>query len=478
MSKKSITKNYLYNLSYQILVLLLPIITIPYVSRVLGAEAIGIYSYTLSITTYFILLGSLGIALYGQREIAYHSDNKEKRTQAFWEIFLLRCITMTITAIIFYCTFATQGEYALYYKILVLELVANCLDISWFFQGLEEFKKTVLRNVFVKILSIVCIFVFVKSPEDLVIYFIIYAAAIALGNLSLWLYVPKYIQKIRIKTLNLVQHIKPTIALFIPQIATQIYTVLDKTMIGMIIPDKSEVGYYEQAQKIIKMLLTIITSLGTVMIPRMAHTYIKGETEKLKSYMKQSFQFVWIFSIPIMLGIISISEKFVPLFFGPGYEKVVLLMSIVSPIIVIIGLSNVIGTQFLLPTKRQKAYTISVVMGAIVNFILNLILIRSHASIGASVATVVAEIVVTGIQLYCIRKEIPILEILKLSKNYIIAGICMFIGSVGVGMWINDNFLSIVAQVLTGMLIYFVLLILLKDAFLGKILEKIKRKGK
>ena len=174
MNKKSITKNYMYNLIYQILVLILPLITTPYISRVLGAENIGIYSYTISIATYFILFGSLGVALYGQRQIAYEQKKAKKMSKTFWEIIILRFGTMTISMLIFYFVFVKGKQYQLYYKILLLELFANCFDISWFFQGLEEFKKTVTRNVIVKLISVIYIFAFVNKTDDLGIYFWIY----------------------------------------------------------------------------------------------------------------------------------------------------------------------------------------------------------------------------------------------------------------------------------------------------------------
>ena len=257
MAKKTIIKNYIYNLIYQILVLILPLITTPYISRVLGAENIGIYSYTISIVTYFILFGSLGVALYGRRQIAYEQEKGKKYSKTFWEIFLLRIITMLISTIIFYCIFVNGEKYQLYYKILLLELLANCFDISWFFQGLEEFKKTVTRNVIIKLISVICIFTFIKTHEDLPMYFVIYVLSTLIGNISLWFYLPKFLKKVRLKQLNLVKHIKPTIGLFIPQIAIQVYTVLDKTMIGFIISDKSEVGFYEQSQKILAQNLEI-----------------------------------------------------------------------------------------------------------------------------------------------------------------------------------------------------------------------------
>ena len=475
-NQKSITKNYIYNLAYQILVIIVPLITTPYLSRVLGAENIGIYSYTLSITTYFILLGTLGVSTYGQREIAYVRDDENLRTKTFIEIFIMRAITLTISMVIFYFTFASNGKYSMYYKILLLEIIANMVDISWFFQGQEEFKKTVIRNTIVKLISVICIFVFVKTQEDLSKYFLIYVLSTLLGNLSLWLYLPQYIQKVRIKELKIWRHLKPTIGLFIPQVAVQIYTVLDKTMIGAIVEDKSEVGFYEQSQKIIKLLITIATALGTVMVPRMANTFANGDKEKLKEYMNKSFKFVLLLVFPLMLGIISIANKFVPIFYGKGYEKVIYLMIVISPIILAIGLSNVIGTQYLLPTKQQKKYTISVVIGAIVNFIFNMIFINLWQSIGASIATVLAEFTVTGIQFYLVRKEIKLTDVLKMTRKYFIAGIVMFIISILIGNIVEDNLLSIILQVSVSAITYMGLLLLMKDELVLEGNEKIRKK--
>ena len=473
MAKKSITKNYIYNVAYQILITILPLITTPYVSRVLNAEAIGIYSYTISITTYFILFGSLGVALYGQREIAYYQTDKIKRSKIFWEINILRFVTMTIAMVIYYFIYVRQGEYKIYYEILLIELLANCLDISWFFRGIEEFKKTVVRNTIVKLISVALIFTLVKSVDDLYKYFIIYVLSTAIGNISLWLYLPKYIEKVKINELNILKHLKPTIILFIPQIAVQIYTVLDKTMIGMIVSDKAEVGYYEQSQKIIKLLLSIITSLGTVMLPRMAATFANGDNDKMKEYMKKSFNFVFLLAFPMIIGIDSVASKFVPLFFGNGYEKVTNIIYIISPIILAIGLSNVVGTQYLLPTKRQKEYTISVICGAIINFILNMILIRMFRSLGASIATVIAEFSVTAIQLFAIRKDMNIKKIVNLSKKYLVYTRVMGIFVLLIGFKGNNSWTTIIIQGISGMVTYLVMLIILKDEFLLDNINKI-----
>lgn len=480
--KKSITKNYLYNLTYQILVIILPIITAPYLARTLGPKGTGTYSYTISIVTYFILFGSLGVAMYGQREIAFHQENKEKKTNIFLGIFLLRCITMIISMIAFYFIFARTGEYSTYYKILLLEMFANIIDISWFYQGIEEFKKTATRNIIVKLLSVVCIFIFIKNPNDVAKYLGIYVGTTLLGNLALWINIKKYIGKIKFENLNLKKHLKSTIALFIPQIAIQVYTVLDKTMIGAILNDMTEVGHYEQSQKIIKILLTIITSLGTVMMPRIAKCYAEGKTEEIKGYMYKTFRFVFMLAFPLVLGIISVSKDFVPIFFGDGYEPVVQLINITSLIILFIGFSNVTGSQYLLATKKQKEFTISVICGAAVNAILNYILISKCKALGACIGTVVAEFTVTCVQIYFIKDYFSIVKILKSSLKYFACSVCMFIASIIIGNIIDSKTISICVQVVIGAVVYFGILCVTKDVMIQelkvKILGGINKSGK
>ena len=470
----SITKNYIYNLIYQIFAIVVPLITTPYLSRVLGAENIGIYSYTLSITTYFILFGSLGIAMYGQREIAYVQNNKEIRSRTFFEIFLIKTSTLIISMGIFYFSFAMSGEYSLYYKIFLLEIIANIIDISWFFQGMEEFKKTVMRNMIVKIISIILIFLLVKTSNDLNMYILIYVLSTFFGNLSLWLYLPRYIEKVKLKSLKLKRHIKPVITLFIPQIASQIYTVLDKTMLGSLISDKSETGYYEQAQKIVKILLTIVTALGTVMLPRMSNVFASDNKDQIKKYLNNSFRFVFFLGFPIMIGISIVAKRFVPIFFGDGYDEVVSIIRVICPIVIFIGLSNVVGIQYLLPTKRQKMYTISVIVGAIVNLIANFILIPPLKGVGASIGTVIAEFMVLSVQVFLTRKEIDYWSIIKYSKKYIIAVLIMIIPCLFIDKLINDSIVVIVLQMIFGACIYILTLILLKDDFLRNVLQKLK----
>lgn len=476
--KKSVTKNYIYNLIYQLLLLVLPLITTPYVSRILGAENIGIYSFTISITTFFVIFGSLGVATYGQREIAYYQNDKKKYSKIFWEIAIFRIIVMTFSMIVFYFVFVFRtNEYSMFYKILLLELFGNAIDISWFFQGMEDFKKIVLRNSLVKIISIICVFAFVRDSGDLVKYFFIYVFSVLVGYVSIWLYLPKYLEKIKIKELHILRHLKPTIGLFIPQIAIQVYTLLDKTMIGSIISDKSEVGYYEQGQKIIKVLLTVVTSLGTVMLPRIASIFANGDKEKIQEYMKKSFNMVYLLAFPMIFGIIAVSKAFVPIFFGEGYDRVAVLMSVISPILLLVGLSNVTGTQFLLPTKRQKEFTISVCCGAVVNLITNGLLIWRFGAIGASIGTIIAEFTVTIIQMYFTRKDFNYKKIVLLSWKYLFSSVVMFGVCLVIRHFITRNIISVLVQVVVGASVYGISLLVLKDKFIYEVINRVLRKS-
>lgn len=473
---KSISKNFLYNVSYQILTLITPFITTPYLSRVLGPEGIGIYSYTSSIVAYFILLSSLGVANYAQREIAYHQDNPHIQSRTFWEIVLLRILLVSFSLLFYYLIISRFPESHLIYWIQALNIIAVLFDISWFFQGLEEFGKIVFRNFIIRFLNIVLIFLFIRSPQDLEKYIFLLGIMNILSGLSIWFYLPRYLVRISRQEIKIFRNFFTIIQLFLPQVAIQIYTVLDKTMIGSFTGSPLENGYYEQAEKVVKMSLTIVTSLGTVMLPRIAYSYAQGKINAIRQDMYRSYQFVWFLTIPMFFGFITISTNFVPWFFGPGYDKVIPLMQILSWLVIAIGLSNVTGVQYLLSIGEQNKLTLSVICGALVNFVLNFFLIPRYASIGASISSVIAESIVTLVQFYLIRKAFPISKILSLARKYILAGSGMF----GI-LYIGEQFLSpslphTLLIIFIGAGLYIFLLLLFKDSMVYFVINKLYTK--
>lgn len=477
--EKSIKKNYIFNLSYQILLLITPLITTPYVSRVLGADGIGTVSYAESIVSYFVLFATMGITTYGQREISYVQQSVEKRSAVFWNTKILEFVTSG-TMLIVYLIFAVLQKHSMIYIILCFNIVAVFFDISWFFQGLEEFGKIVLRNGIFKLINIAYIFIFVRTKDDLILYVVGLTVFSALSNVSLWVYLPKYITKVDRSELHPFKDFKVVIGLFIPTIAIQVYTVLDKTMIGIITQDSFENGYYEQALKISKMVLSVVTSLGTVMIPRIGFYFKEDNKEKIRDLMYRGYQFVWFLGIPLCFGLVMVSNNFVPWFFGSGYDKVADLLKVLAFLILAIGINNVTGMQYLIPTGREKLFTITVLIGAGVNFCLNAILIAFFQSVGAAVASVIAESTIAIVQIIIVRKELSPWEIVKRGKNYYIAGAIM----VGVLAVLNGRLSSGIINtailVVSGACTYFVVLLISRDQFfltnMNTVLAKVRRK--
>ena len=479
MRNNRIVKNYIYNTAYQILVLVAPLITTPYVSRVLGVTNIGIYQYCQSIATYFVLIGAVGTTLYGQREIAYIQEDLEARSKAFWEIEIFRIAMALLCTIVYAGCFCTMGQYPSIYRILIVEVLATAFDISWLYMGMEDFKLIVLRNTIIKLTGIVCVFIFVRSEKDLGIYTACVTVPTLLGNISLWFRIKKHLTKTNCSFLQLMEGIrnrlKPIFVLFLPQVAMDVYLVLDKTMIGRLASDIDQVGYYSQAQKIVKLVLTIITSLGTVMLPAMSVYFTRGDHEEIVKSIRNAFRFIFMLSFALLFGLCAVAPSFVPVFFGDGYEPVVPLMIVISPILVIIAISNVVGKQYLLPTNQNRVYTVSVVAGAFVNFFLNLILIPFFNAIGASIATVLAEVAVTFVQCWHVRKELPMKECMSPLVRYLLIGGVMFACVRIVGSFFeNGSILSVASMVCTGVIVYSLELILTRDPLIKQAKELLK----
>lgn len=478
MKKTSVLRNYIYNTSYQILVLIAPLITTPYVSRVLGATGIGVYSYAQSIATYFMLAGAGGTTIYGQRCIAFARDDIRKRSEVFWQIALLRCVNVFIFGLIYFFIFGLGTEYRSVYQILMIEIIATAFDITWFFMGLENFKITVIRNTIIKIAGIFAVFLFVQSPDDVLVYTMCLTFPIFIGNISLWISLPKYLVKVHMNPSDILRHLKPSFILFLPQLAIEVYTVLDKTMLGIFATNIDEVGYYTQASKIIKVALALVTSLGTVMLPAMSYAFAHGQKDVIIGSINRAFRFSFMLGFAILFGICGVAKTFVPIFFGPGYEEVVILMVAISPIIIIIAMSNVIGRQYFLPTKQEKYYTISVFTGATVNFVLNWILIVKFDAIGASIATVVAELSVLVVQLFLVRKQLELSKIFLLAVKYFICGGIMFAAVFLIGEFLGGGVIVLLIQITAGIIIYFAELLLTKDAMLFEGISMIQKKIK
>ncbi|WP_033152038.1 flippase [Pseudobutyrivibrio ruminis] len=463
MAKKSIKKNYIYNVIYQTLMVFVPLITTPYISRVLGSEGVGSVSYAESITSYFVLFASMGIATFGQREISYYQDSAEERSRVFWDTKILGFLISGIV-FVFYLAYALCKQ-DLVYIVLSANILVVFFDVTWFFYGVEEFGIIILRNAIIKILQILYYFNFVKEPDDIAKYALGLGMFTVLGNISLWPRLRKYIVKVPISKLHPFNNCKVVLSLFIPTIAIQIYTVLDKTMIGKITMDAAQNGYYEQATKLCRVVLTIVTSLGTVMIPRIGFYFKKQDFNGIQELMYKSYRFVMFLGVPLCLGLVGVASNLVPWFLGEEFLGAIPLVQILAFLIIAIGINTVTGNQYLIPTGQQNIYTKTVILGAISNFILNLFLIYFLEAEGAAVASVMAESIIAIVQLVYVRKTISIKNIIANSRNYILAGMVMYC----IVYMLSRNLSSSVQHTLlitfVGACTYIVMLLITRDSF-------------
>ena len=454
MRNNSTKKNFIYNLIYQILILIIPLITAPYLSRVVGVSGVGTYSYTYSIVYYFMLLTLLGINNYGNRTIAKVRDNKEKRSKEFWSMYILQLFMGTIMLILYLgYVLIFDVEYKQIALIQSLFIFSSILDINWFFFGLEEFKTTITRNTFVKIATVILIFLIVKNKDDLWKYTLIMSSMTVLSQVILWYALKNKVGFVKIQKKDIIKHIKPNLILFIPVIAISLYKMLDKVMLGSM-TNVIEVGYFENAEKIANIPMTIISALGTVMLPRMSNIIAKGEEDKVNNYITKSINFVMFLSMAMCFGLVAISSEFAPYYFGTEFKKTGALIALLSFTFPFLSFANVIRTQYLIPKEKDRDYIISVSLGAIVNILLNIFLIPMYKSIGACIGTIAAEATVMIYQTISVRKELNVLQYIKNSFPFVVKSILMFIIIYPISLTDMNVIIKLMIQVFMGCIIY------------------------
>lgn len=471
-----VIKNYLYNVVYQILLLLVPLITVPYIARVLGPDLVGINSYTNSWMTFFMLVGQMGIALYGNREVAYHRDNPIDKSRIFWGIETLQGITISLALIAYLAAvllFSTT--FKRYFLLQAFWIIAAGLDVSWYFMGMENFQRIVFRNMLVKLASVGLIFLLVKGPNDLGRYIALLGLSNLVGNLTLWPYLKDDIKWVPIKTWHPFKHFYPSLLLFIPTITTQVYLVVNRLMLGRM-STQNQLGQFQNTDQIIKVVLAVATASGQVMLPHIANKFSKGDVKGIRESLYNSFDFITAIAVPMMFGIMAIARPFAPWFLGRQYDTAGTLMMLEAPVILFIAWSNVTGTQYLMPINRTKEYTVSVTTGAVVNVIANLFLIALWGAKGATLATDISELTVTAIQLFYIRGTIERRRLFRSTWKYLISGGLMFIVVYRLALMINMTVINLAIEVLLGAIVYLLGVILLKAPIVDQAINLIQKR--
>ncbi len=471
MSKISV--NYIYNLSYQVLAVIIPIITIPYVSRVLGPKVIGSYDYSAGIASYFAILALSGTQHYGQREIAITQDNTKNKSVVFLEVVLFRLLSTVIVTILYVLMITlTLKEYRLLLQIQIIMLISLPIDISWFYQGTEEFGRVIMRNTIIKIASMILVFLTIKKTDDCIIYAIIITGSNLIANTTLWIHIRRKIVRVSLRELNIFRHTKGILALFVPVVAIQVYSVLDKTMLGALV-NTTEVGYYSQGEKIVRLSLSCFTALVAVIIPRIAFLYSKGKKSLVSYYFEKAVSFLAFISMPLMIGFIVTSDVFVSVFLGSEFLPVVPVLQILSLLFPILGMGHLIG-GIMISINKTRVYNISVISAACVNVLLNYLLISAYSmgAIGVSIATVFAELTCTSIQLYNYRKEFHMALLLEKTIKYLIPSTIMGLSIFILKNQFHSQLFALIASMLIGCVIYFGILGALRDEILYEIIKK------
>ena len=470
--------NLILNTFLQIVNIAAPLITAPYVSRILGVDQIGTFSYIYSLNYYFVMLIGLGTTVYGMLEIAKVRDNRVKRSTAFWEIELIT-VTSSVLCIAIWVVFSLMyQEYTNLMMVMILYLLAVVFDISWFFIGLERVKYTVTINATMKILGVVFIFLFVNDKQDLISYTAILSSSMLLGNISMWIFIPKYIKKSEISISSIMKHFKGTMLFFIPTIATSVYMVLDKTLIGFITSSATENGYYEQATKVIGLVKAItVTSFNTLIGSRMAYLYSQKNTEDINKKRDLGIEFVMCISVACCFGLIGISNVFVPVFFGNEFSDASIFLILMAPLLPIMSLSNLVGNIYYNPSGQRKKSVKYLLIGCAANIVLNLIFIPLFKGCGAVVGSIIAEALITFMYVRFSRGFISGRSLIKSAWKKVVAGMVIMIAVYLVGLLMGVRVITVLVQIFVGLVLYPLVLFVLKDSSLNMIEEIIKKRA-
>jgi len=466
--------NYIYSTVYQILSIILPLVTTPYISRVLSVDSIGVYSFTASIVSYFVLVASFSFQTYGQREAAYKKNDKEKLSILFFEIQIKKLIFTLLAYGSFVLFFIETSQYKTMYLIQSITIVSAFFDITYLFQGMEQFRLTVVRNTAVKLVGLLLTLIFVKKQTDVYLYAIIQTVTVLLGNLSLWLYLPEFIsfKYFKFKKESISHGLVELFQLFVPVLSIQLYYTIDKTMLGITSNGMAENGYYEQAIKIIRLCQNMMGAMGAVLLSSIPRMIVTSGKEAVKSTINHAIRLNLFIAAPITMGLIGIADVMVPWFLGSGYERSATLICIFAPMTLLSAISMIIGNGILLPLRRQNCLTIATLGAMIFNIVFNIILIPQFGACGAAVASVGSEIVTLIIQGFFAKEYIDLNLIIKNAIKYLGVAAIMYAVISLIKILIQGQvgmFTLTLLLIISGIAVYFSILLFTKDDILSNI---------
>lgn len=479
---KSIKGNIVYTIANTFLGLIFPLITFPYISRVLQPEGVGLYNFYNAILGYVAMFANIGIALYATRLIARHRDDLYERSKITIEVFLLHCLTTLIaSSAIFVLAWTVPRiyEHQMLFFVMGTSIVLGPLSVNWFYQGVEEFKYITIRSLAIKALSMVLLLTFVKTHNDVIIYAIISV----LANIGNYFFNIAYLRKfislrgLRWSKLEVMRHLKPCLTLFVLHIVMSVYIHLDAIMLGFLQSDAA-VGYYAIPVRLSHIVLSIIASIGTVLLPRLSYLLERGDIAGFNTLCRKAILFTMGISFPIMLGLITLAKPLIISAFGLNYTPSILVLQLLSPIVFFAAITNVLGIQILYPMGKERLVIYSTLGAAIVNFSLNCLLIPIYSYNGAAVATCVAEAIVLVLQLYLGRHYLPQNLFPPRLWRLGVAGGIMSLLVWSITLIAMPQWLHLLIGTAVGVASYFALLLWFKDEFALNLLPMIAHKLK
>ncbi|MBC2173159.1 oligosaccharide flippase family protein [Listeria booriae] len=465
-------KNYLYVLFYQFIIVVTPLFTTPYVSRVLGATNIGIDAYANSVVQIFLVFILLNVGVYGRKQIA-EAENRHALKTTFAGIYLMQCLCGLLVSSVYVVFVWMVGSYQLIFMIYGLMLLAYALDISWFFIGREQVKRIMMRNTVVRLLSIACIFLFVNDASDLWLYVLINSAALLIGQLVTWSALFADLGKIHFSFRAMKKHVAPMLLLSVIPCVSLLYTAVNKVILGNV-AGATEVGYYNQAFKLYTICMGFVSALSTVIVPRMAMHFKKGDQAKFRQFVNFSIRYVSISTVPLTFGLIGIATTFVPLFLGAAFAPATHNVMLFAPCLFLAGVADILGLQILLITNQSKKYTLSIIIGSIVSFAANIFVVAAWGSEGTVFSFFIANLVIVALQLYFARKHYEFRYFLKIVAKYTFFSIIMLFAMLGIKYLLQgqSDILILAYQLITGVYVYLLCLFLSKDPLLFQILYR------
>lgn len=457
IKKDSLKKNFVLQFLYQIIVLVIPLILSPYLTRTLQETSLGIYSYAHSISYYFVVIANLGIARHGQRLIAQSRDDSIKLRKSFWSLFTFHSVFSILVLVIYilFVSFFVKTDNTVFY-IESLFVLSALFDITWLFYGLENFKSVVVKNLIIKILHCACIFIFVHTPNDINVYTLICSGSILAGQVVMIPQAIMLVKPINFNVKDVLVHTKPMIIFAIAVIASTLYTTFDMTLLGLM-TNKENVAFYNYANQIISIPNMVIGVIGTVMFPKACKMAAVGDIEGQKKYINYSLEITAILSMGSIFGLLGVANLFVCIYYGEAFNICGGVMKALTPVIFIIGMGNIVRTQYMIPNGMDRDYILCIVYNAVINLILSILLIPILDIYGAVIGTVSAECFGFLYQLYLCRKFIDFKQILKVSFPYTLIGSIMYICIISLNGLYTNSIKVLVTQILIGFVIFCIL---------------------